>query len=367
MSSSIRRREFLRVATGAIAGAAGIAGLPTILTAKKTESPLILGEGEHKYEVIHDWPQLPDQFTWQTTHNVAFDKAGNLYVIHEGHKDKKDHPAIFVFDADGKYMRSFGQDFQGGGHGLEVHEENGEEFLYVTGYQAIKKFAKLTLAGKPIWERHAPMESGIYAKDEDSHPTGAWGRDRFMPTNIAFRPDSTDFYVADGYGAWVVHVYDREANYKSTFGKPGPGKEDGQFDTPHGIWIDRRKGRERTVVVADRANGRLQWFTLDGKHRETLDGFMFPANVDTFGELMLVPELQARVTLLDGKNKVVAQFGNDAAWGTAVMKREVRKDRAQWPNGKFIHPHDACFDAHGNIFVCEWVATGRVSKLRKVS
>ena len=137
-----------------------------------------------------------------------------------------------------------------------------------------------------------------------------------MPTNIAFRPDSTDFYVADGYGAWVIHVYDRDANYKSTFGKPGPGKEDGQFDTPHGIWIDRREGREPAVVVADRANGRLQWFTLDGKHRETLDGFMFPANVDTFGELMLVPELQARVTLLDGKNKVVARFGNDAAWGT---------------------------------------------------
>ena len=114
-------------------------------------------------------------------------------------------------------------------------------------------------------------------------------------------------------------------------------------------------------------NGRLQWFTLDGEHLETLDGFMLPANVDTFGELMLVPELQARVTLLDGKNKVVAQLGDDAAWGTEVMKREVRKHPAQWPDGKFIHPHDACFDAHGNIFVCEWVATGRVSKLRKVS
>ena len=151
----------------AAAGAAAVMATPTILTAKKTESPIILGEGEHKYEALHNWPQLPDKYTWQTTHDVAFDKAGNLYVIHEGHKDKKDHPAIFVFDADGKFIRAFGQEFQGGGHGLEVHEENGEEFLYVTGYQALKKFAKLTLKGDTVWERHAPMESGIYAKDED--------------------------------------------------------------------------------------------------------------------------------------------------------------------------------------------------------
>jgi hypothetical protein len=121
MASHIRRREFLKVAA---AGVAGLSVAPRIVTASKSGSaPIILGEGEHEYEVTHNWPQLPDQFTWQTTHDIAFDKAGNLYVIHEGHKNKPDHPAIFVFDADGKYIRSFGKEFQGGGHGLEVHEE----------------------------------------------------------------------------------------------------------------------------------------------------------------------------------------------------------------------------------------------------
>src|SRR5262245_30886101 len=258
MSSTIRRREFLQIAAGAAAAVAA----PRVLTAKKTDSPVILGSGEHRYEALHNWPQLPDQFTWQTTHDVAFDKAGNLYVIHEGHKDKKDHPAIFVFDADGKFIRAFGQEFQGGGHGLEVHEENGEEFLYVTGYQTLKKFAKLTTTGDTIWERFAPMQSGVYATDEDAKPTGAWGRDRFMPTNIAFCPNGEGFYVADGYGAYVIHMYDKDANYESTFGKPG--KENGQFNLPHGVWIDSRPGREPSVVVADRANGRLQWFTLEG-------------------------------------------------------------------------------------------------------
>lgn len=364
MASAHGRREFFRFAAGAAVGTVGIAGLPTILTAKKTDSPLVLGEGEYKYEVTHDWPQLPGQFTWQTTQDIAIDKAGNVYVIHQGDAKKPDHPSIFVFDTDGKYVRSFGSEFQGGGHGIEVHQEGGEEFLYVTGYQAVKKFAKLSLDGKKIWERNAPMESGVYAKGEDTNRKAGKARNKFQPTNIAFKPDGSGFYLTDGYGAYVVHVYDADANYKSTFGKPGKGI--GEFDLPHGVWTDTRPGREPSVVVTDRLNNRLQWFTPDGKHLETLDGFVLPANVDTHGELMLVPELQSRVTLLDGKNQVVARFGDDAEWRTKVEKDKVRQYPAQWPNGKFIHPHDACFDADGNIFVCEWVATGRISKLRKV-
>jgi hypothetical protein len=361
MMSTFRRREFLQMA----AGAAAVVAAPTILTAKKTDSPVILGEGEHRYEIQHNWPQLPDKFTWQTTHNVAIDKAGNLYVIHEGDPKKTDHPAIFVFDSDGKYIRSFGKEFQGGGHGLEVHEEGGEEFLYVTGYQFLKKFAKLTLDGETVWVRHAPMESGIYSANENTKPDGTWGRDRFMPTNISFHPTNGDFYVTDGYGAYAVHVYDRDAKYKSTFGKEG--KENGQFELPHGVWTDGRPGREPSIVVADRINNRLQWFSLDGKHLETVDGFLLPANVDTFAEVMLVPELQARVTLLDGKNKVIARLGDDATWRENVMKMEARKNPEQAPAGKFLHPHDACFDAEGNIFIAEWVATGRISKLRRLS
>src|SRR5215213_291127 len=75
------RRRFLKTAA---AGTAAVLGAPLVLTAQKTDTKLIVGEGEHKYEVNHEWPQLPDKFTWQTTHNVAVDKAGNLYVIHEG-------------------------------------------------------------------------------------------------------------------------------------------------------------------------------------------------------------------------------------------------------------------------------------------
>jgi hypothetical protein len=38
-----------------------------------------------------------------------------------------------------------------------------------------------------------------------------------------------------------------------------------------------------------------------------------------------------------------------------------------WVDGKFVHPHDACFDLNGNILVAEWVRTGRITKLEKIS
>ena len=47
--------------------------------------------------------------------------------------------------------------------------------------------------------------------------------------------------------------------------------------------------------------------------------------------------------------------------------KDVRGDEAKWLDGKFVHPHDACFGANGDIFVAEWVKTGRVSKLKKLS
>jgi hypothetical protein len=209
------------------------------------------------------------------------------------------------------------------------------------------------------------MESGIYAKGEDKSRKAGMKRDVFQPTNISFCPNGKGFYVADGYGAYVIHMYDQDAKYESTFGKPGTA--DGQFQLPHGVWTDKRPGREPSIVVADRVNGRLQWFTPEGKHLETLGGFLLPANVDTFGELMLVPELQARISILDGKNKVVARFGDDASWREEVMKKQARQHPENCPPGKFLHPHDACFDAHGNIFIAEWVATGRITKLRKLS
>ena len=358
------RRTFLRTTTAA----AALVAAPRVFTAQKSDKQLVIGSGEHRYEVLHNWAQLPEKYSWQTTHNVAVDRDGNLYVIHEGRENQKDHPSIFVFDPQGKFVRAFGNEFQGGGHGLEIITEGDEQFIYVTGYQQLKNFAKLTLKGEQVWEKRAPMDSKLYPANEDTKPAKRWGRDAFMPTNYAFLPDG-GFFLADGYGSYRIHRYNKKGEWVSMFGEPGTGN--GQFNTPHGIAIDNRPGREPSIVVADRANGRLQWFTFEGKHLQTLDGFLLPANLDVHGDVLLVPDLKARVTLLDKNNKVIAHLGEDPAWREQVLKDNMKLRREPkgegWVDGKFLHPHDACFDPAGNIYVAEWVHTGRITKLRKLA
>lgn len=359
MRNNITRRRLL---TNTTAAGSGIL-MPQLLLGQKGSQSVIIGEGKHRFEVQHDWAKLPDKYSWQTTHNVAVDAEGLLYVIHEGHVNKKDHPSIFVFDQKGKFIRAFGNQFQGGGHGIEVRTEGKEQFLYVCSYQQVKSFAKMTLKGETVWEKYAPMESGVYRKNEDKVRVKRWGRDAFMPTNFAFLDDG-GFLLADGYGSFYIHRYDKDGNWVSKFGGPGAGK--GKFNTPHGIWIDRRPGRKPQVVVCDRGHHTLQYFTMDGKYIKTIEGYGLPANIDSWKNLLLVPELHARVTLLNEKNEVVARLGDDVERVTKKVKG-VRNDSKKWRAGKFVHPHDACFDENGNIFVAEWVSTGRVTRLRRLS
>ena len=357
MKKTLSRRCFLSNATVTAIAA------PRLLLAKKDSTQLVIGEGAYQYEVQHNWAQLPAKYSWQTTHNVAVDAEGLLYVIHEGRENQKDHPSIFVFDRKGKFIRAFGSQFQGGGHGIEVRTQGSEQFLYVCAYQQVKSFAKLTLKGETVWEKYAPMDSGVYRKDEAKIRVKRWGRDAFMPTNFAFLDDG-GFLLTDGYGSWYVHRYDKEGNWVSKFG--GPGEGEGKFNLPHGIWIDRRPGRKERIVVCDRAHHTLQYFNMEGKYLETLKGYGLPANCDTYKNLLLVPELQARVTLLNEKNEIVVQLGEDVERVTKTVKG-VRNDPKKWIDGKFVHPHDACFDHDGNILVAEWVATGRVTRLRRLS
>jgi hypothetical protein len=357
----VSRRQFL--AHGA-AGAAASLAAPAILRVAKADSELVIGEGEHRFRVFHQWPQLPDRFQWQTTHGVAVDRDGFLYVIHEGRADLTDHPSIFVFDPQGRYVRSFGSQFQGGGHGIEVREEAGEQFLYVCAYQQVKAFAKLDLQGNVIWEKRAPVQAGMYAAGEDTDPKKIWGRDRFMPTNFAFLPDG-DFLLADGYGSYYIHRFDKDGNWKSCFGGPGDGK--GKFDTPHGIGIDARPGREPSLVVCDRAHHTLQLLSLRGEHLQTLEGFGLPANIDTWQQWLVVPELYARVSILDPQHQIVVRLGDDSQRIKADTKHQIRGNEQAWQPGRFVHPHDGCFDADGNLFVAEWVRTGRVTKLQRLT
>ena len=108
--------------------------------------------------------------------------------------------------------------------------------------------------------------------------------------------------MGDGYGKSWVHRWNAKGEYVQSWNE-GKG---GKFRTPHGVQIDTR-GAEPLVAVADRANGQIQTFTLDGKpvgaHKE---GLRLPCKVYIRGELTLIPDLKGRITLLDKEYKLIA-------------------------------------------------------------
>ena len=204
---------------------------------------------------------------------------------------------------------------------MDLRDEGGEEFLYVTSYRP-KMFAKLSLKGEEVWRRHAPMESGKYAagEDVDNHVYGE--RDNFMPTNFAFLPDG-DFLVADGYGSFWIHRYDKDANWKSCFG--GPGEGDATFINPHGLWYDNRPGREPAVVDHRPRPPHRQILHARGQiPLARVEGFLLPCHFDLHGDVMLVPDLSSRVTLLDKDNKPLAHLANYPDWQKQVDEKKLR-------------------------------------------
>ena len=323
-----------------------------------------MGAGAYTYEVTHDWPQVPDSLRFGNTHAIVVDSQGRLIVAHTVHKESGSSHAIAVFDADGKFVTSWGADLRGGAHGLTIRKEGNEEFLYhcdnVRGF-----VRKTTLTGEEVWVMHAPLESGLYTRAKE-----------YRPSNLAIAPNG-DLYIADGYGKFYIHHYDARLRYVRTFGGTraemdrDPKRETGAGSTiwPHAIGIDTR-GAQPLLMVGERgANSRIQYFTLDGKPLHTVkDGVRWPSTFDFApGGEMLMPDLKAVVTLFDKNNKPLVQLGDGRKPDGRTYEGIRDKDRAAFTPGEFVAPHGACFDAAGNIFVAEWVEVGRISKLRKVA
>ena len=153
-----------------------------------------------------------------------------------------------------------------------------------------------------------------------------------------------EFFISDGYGNARVHKFAADGKLLFSWGEPGTAP--GQFNLPHGVWIDRR-GR---LLVADRENDRVQVFDQGGKLLEVWPteligpAFFYVDDEDT----VYIPEHNGgmiSVLTLDGER--LARWGdgpvNRSCHGIWVrlaqgsLRRPARRLGARAPRRQ-IHP-----------------------------
>jgi hypothetical protein len=169
---------------------------------------------------------------------VDVDRKGNIYLLQRG--DKAD--PVVVIDRRGRVLRSWGKGMFKIPHSIRIDPE-GNVWTVDAGSSVVLKF---TPEGQKLMEI-----------DVGEQPTSR--KSRFAgTTDIAFGPHGR-LFITDGYGNARVLEYSADGKRIRQWGTPGSGP--GQFRLPHGITIDK----DNIIYVADRENGRVQKFDLDGK------------------------------------------------------------------------------------------------------
>ena len=261
-----------------------------------------VGSGEFKYEVDVDWAHLPDGWEMSAA-AVSGDSQDRVYVY-----DRGDHP-VMVFDREGNFLKSWGEGQMKFPHAVYI--DSGDNVWLVDNHAGV--VTKHTTDGQlllTLGQRGFRSNTGVpddYFKSDAFEQVTHGGPPFNLPAGIAVAP-SGNIFVADGYGNSRVHKFTGDGTLLKSWGEPGT--KPGQFNLPHGIWVD---SRER-LLVADRENDRVQAFSQDGD-------FLDQWNLDLIGpavvhvddnDIAYVPEHNGglfSIITLDGER--IARWGSD--------------------------------------------------------
>jgi sugar lactone lactonase YvrE len=271
-----------------------------------------------EFEVVKGWVGLPKGWIFGHVIGVAGDSNDNIYVFHRG-----EHPVI-VFNREGEFLTSWGEETFTNPHCIYV-DHNDSVYCIDSGDHTVRKYNTNGELALTIGTVGVPGDNG----------------DPFnRPSDVAVT-SSGEIFVSDGYGNNRVHKFSSDGEHLFSWGELGQGP--GQFNLPHGIWIEE----DEKIYLADRENHRIQVFTLEGTFLYEWTDFLQPCHVFIDKKKRVyVPELQARMSVLDLNGNILARWGG-----------EKSKDP-----GLFIAPHASWVDSKGDLYICETLEGSRIQK-----
>jgi len=288
---------------------------------------MMVGSGKFQYRVVEGWGRGPEgREELGQAIAVAVDSQDRVYVA-----SRDPEPCVLVFDREGHFLTSWGEDVfvvVGGLHGIWIGNED-QVYCTVALNHAVHKF---TTEGELLATLGTPGQPG------------APGMPFNMPTKAVLSPWG-EIFVSDGYGQERIHRFSPDGELLLSWGCKGTGP--GQFDTPHGIWADRR-GR---VLVADRANNRVQVFDADGDFLSEWTGLGWPNDIyiDHDGNAYIA-EAHNGISILNLDGELLARWG----------------EKGPAPGQFADMPHGLGVDSHGDLYVAEVVAPNLFQKFERV-
>jgi hypothetical protein len=300
------------------------------------------------HDWIEAWAQIPtdalgEGFPGHTCGVAYAARAGKVAVL------ARSNPAVFIFDLAGRLEHSWGNEDLPDGHGLTAVSAEGADALWITD-RSTGHVGLYTLEGERLQTLPQP-EHARYAEKA------------YKPTWVAQNPETGDIWLADGYGAHLVHLYDADGRKLATFDGEADGL--GAYRCPHGLAFKETSGG-RELWVTDRGANRLRVYDESGRFLRVIEGIEgMPCAVAFRAEedLTAVPLLKTGLTVLKGEEidgEVGAHSWNRSGGGDESERPADADDFLPW---RFNCPHAATFLPDGSLLVSELVDGGRVTKL----
>ncbi len=172
-------------------------------------------------------------------------RSGHLWLLQRG----ANADPILEIDGSGRVLTSFGRGALQIPHAIRL-DAAGHVWTVDAGSSQVIEWS---VGGVPLRTLRLRAASGATQSTFD----GA--------TDVAFAPDGR-ILVSDGYANARVVEYAPDGSKLRDRGSPGEGP--GQFHLPHSVVVDENG----TVYVADRENGRIEEFDLNGRYKGEIGG-----------------------------------------------------------------------------------------------